>query len=42
MKRLLYLATLAIPVLLLATLGDVSAGQVDGVKGEGGPPSLRF
>ena len=38
MKRALYLVTLVIPVLLLATLGDASAGQVDGVKGEGGRP----
>ena len=38
MKRALYLATLVAGVLLLATVGDVSAGQVDGVKGEGGRP----
>lgn len=38
MKRALYLASLAIPVFLLLTLGDASAGQVDGVKGEGGRP----
>jgi hypothetical protein len=38
MKRALYLATMVAGVLLLATVSDVSAGQVDGVKGEGGRP----
>lgn len=38
MKRALYLATLAIPLMVLATLGDAAASHIDGVKGEGGRP----
>jgi hypothetical protein len=38
MKRALYFATMVAGVLLLATVSDVAAGQVDGVNGEGGRP----
>ncbi len=38
MKRFFWLALVAIPVLALGVVGDVAAGQVDGVKGEGGRP----
>ncbi len=38
MKRYFWLAFVAIPVLALGVVGDVAAGQVDGVNGEGGRP----
>ncbi|HEX9561102.1 MAG TPA: CHRD domain-containing protein [Candidatus Dormibacteraeota bacterium] len=38
MKRFFWLALVAIPVLALGVVGDVAAGQVDGVNGEGGRP----
>ncbi len=38
MKRYLWLAFVVIPVLALGLVSDVAAGQVDGVKGEGGRP----
>jgi len=38
MKRYLWLALVAIPVLALGLVSDVAAGQVDGVNGEGGRP----
>src|SRR5260370_7468585 len=38
MKRFLGLAFVVIPVLALGVVGDVAAGQVDGVNGEGGRP----
>ncbi len=38
MKRYFWLAFVVIPVLALGVVGDVAAGQVDGVNGEGGRP----
>jgi hypothetical protein len=38
MKRRFWLAFSVIPVLALALVSDVAAGQTDGVKGEGGRP----
>jgi CHRD domain len=38
MKRRFWLGLLAVPALAFGLVNDVSAGQTDGVKGEGGRP----
>ena len=38
MRRLLFLAIFIVPALVLGLVSDAAAGQVDGVKGEGGRP----
>lgn len=38
MRRLLFLAIFVVPALVLGMVSDAAAGQVDGVKGEGGRP----